>query len=191
MQPDVTGTAIERQLSLLRCFHAVAFRGLTRAAALARAPMAGNSYWDFACDLVWLARLARVGDLVRVPRELYRKRYHAANTYKEWHAWSFEQKTEAWLQHCLDMLAEALCVCSCPEDVDRVIAAARARLVDDSASPYRADLARLVPDERAHLLRRFDELGVTRVRHGPLGRKVGDRLRQAWRRVVGIDGMAR
>lgn len=190
VQPDVTGTPIERQLALLRCFHAVAFRGLTRAAALSRAPMAGNSYWDFACDIVWLARLARVGDLVRVPRELYRKRYHAANTYKEWHAWSFEQRTEAWLQHCLDMLAEALRVCSRREDVDRVVAAARARLVDDSASPYRADLARLAPEERAHLLRRFDELCVARVRYGPLGRKVGDRLREAWRRVVGLAGMA-
>lgn len=184
--PDVTGTPIERQLSLLRSFHAIPFRGLTRAAALSRVPaMAGNSYGDFACDLVWLARLARAGDLVRVPRELYRKRYHAANAYMEWHAWSFEQRTEAWLQHCLDMLAEALCVCSRREDVDRVVAAARARLLDDSASAYRADLVRLAPAERASLLRRFED-GVARFRHRSLARRTGDRLRQAWRRVVGL-----
>lgn len=184
VQPDVTGTPVERQLALLRCFHAVPFRGLTRAAVLSRAPMAGNGYWDFACDVVWLARLARVGDLVRVPRELYRKRYHAANTYMEWHAWSFEQRTEAWLQHCLGMLAEALCVCSRREDVDRVLAAARARLVDDSASPYRTDLARLTPAERARLLLRFDALCVARFGHGTPARRAAHRLRQAWQRTV-------
>lgn len=189
-QPDVTGTPIERQLALLRSFHAVAFRGLIPAAALSRAPMAGNSYWDFACDIVWLARLARVGDLVRVPRELYRKRYHAANTFAEWHAWSLEQRTEAWLRHCLDMLAEALRVCSRRKDVGRVVAAARARLLDDSASPYRADLARLAPDARAHLLRRFED-GVARVRHRPFAQRAGNRLGQMWRRLAGLPGTAR
>lgn len=189
-QPDVTGTPIERQLALLRSFHAVAFRGLVPAAALSRAPMAGNSYWDFACDIVWLARLARVGDLVRVPRELYRKRYHAANTFAEWHAWSLEQRTEAWLRHCLDMLAEALCVCSRRKDVGRVVAAARARLLDDSGSPYRADLARLTPDERAHLLRRFED-GAARIRQAPLGWQFSNRLGQMWRRLARLSSTAR
>jgi hypothetical protein len=166
VQPEVTGTAVERQLTLLaHHFNAVAFRGLTRATALARVPaMSGNGHGDFACDTVWMARLARAGDLVRVPRPLYRKRFHAAATHMQWYSWSAAQRLDAWLAHCLDMLGEALCVCVQADDVARAVAAARARVVNDGVAlgPYQAELAALAPDARERLLQRFDALCAAR-----------------------------
>ena len=196
VQSDVTGAPVERQLSLLnRHFNAVAFRGLTRVSALSRVPaMSGNSCGNFACDTVWMARLARTGDLVRVPRPMYRKRYHARNTHTQWMAWPVAQKTEAWLQHCLDMLAEALCVCAGSRDVRRVVAAARARVVNDGAAigPYQGELARLLPAERACLLQRFDDICATRFSHHvPLSVSTGQWARYVWRHARGRARAAR
>ena len=109
-QESVTGTPIERQsLLLARHFNAVAYRGLNRTSALKTVPpISGNKFGDFACDTVWMARLARAGDLVRVPRALYHKRYLPSSAHAEWENWHGWQKGAAWIQHCLDMLAEAL-----------------------------------------------------------------------------------
>lgn len=186
-QPDVDGSPVERQLLLLtRHFSAVAFRGLTRTSALARVPaISGNSYENFACDTVWMARLARAGDLIRVPRSLYRKRYHGANTHMQWNGWSADRKAEAWLQHCLDMLAEALCVCSSPGDVRRVVAAARARAINDriAVGPYHADLVQLSRADRRRLLRRFDDICAARFQH-ELPATGREWARDAWQRTI-------
>src|SRR5207247_2207458 len=80
-QPSVIGSPLARLATLLiDHFNAVAFRGLTRVSALrAVEPISGNPFDDFAADTVWMARLATVGDLICVPRSLYRKRYPAGN----------------------------------------------------------------------------------------------------------------
>jgi GT2 family glycosyltransferase len=129
-QESVIGTPMERQLLLLtRHFSAIAYRGLNRASALkAVPPISGNNHRDFACDTVWMARLARAGDLVRVPRVLYHKRFHPGSTHAEWPTWHRWQKGRAWVQHCLDMLAEALTVATSIEERRLLIDAARARL---------------------------------------------------------------
>ncbi len=189
-QEAVTGSPLERQLLLLRHhYSAVAFRGLTRATALARVPaMSGNNCDDFACDTVWMARLARVGDLVRLPRPIYRKRYHDANTHMQWNAWSAAQKVEAWLQHCLDMLAEAVCICSSPDDIRRVVAVARTRAIDGViTAPCQTDLARLARVDRSRLLRRFDDICAARFEHDPL-RPSARWPRHAWRRIMELLG---
>ena len=129
-QESVIGMPLERQLVLLnRHFNAVAYRGLNRTSALkAVPPISGNNHGDFACDTVWMARVARAGDLVRVPRVLYHKRYHPSSTHAEWATWHRWQNGSAWVGHCLDMLAEALMVATSVEERQLLIDAARGRL---------------------------------------------------------------
>jgi GT2 family glycosyltransferase len=106
----VTGSAVGRQLALLYDHHpAVAFRGLTRLDALrAAGGVPPNEVDSFACDTVWMAAVARSGELRRVPETLYRKRYHAANEHARWFGWPLEKRRRAWLAHCAAMLREAL-----------------------------------------------------------------------------------
>jgi hypothetical protein len=129
-QESVIGTPMERELLLLtRHFAAVAYRGLNRTSALKAVPtISGNSRGDFACDVVWMARLARAGDLVRVPQALYHKRYLPSSVHAEWATWHRWQKGSAWVGHCLDMLAEALMVATSSEERQLLIDAARGRL---------------------------------------------------------------
>lgn len=158
-QPSVSGSAIARQLSLLLDhFPAVAYRGLTRIAALRQVGVpTGNAFDDYAVDTVWMARLARVGELQRVPLPLYWKRYHAGNTHSAWSHWARERKIAAWADHCADMLAEALKVATHP--ALRVLFA-RAGLLRAvmSAGPRGAfaDIASFADDEeRKHVARTF------------------------------------
>lgn len=130
-QSTVTGGALQRQLTLLRDhFAAVAYRGLTRSAALRSLPLIpGNEIEDFAADTVWMARLARAGALVRVRRALYLKRYHADNLHTRWNGWDRRKQVLAWTRHCIDMFGEAAAVCDDAGALGLVRAAAEARLL--------------------------------------------------------------
>lgn len=173
-QATVAGSPFERQIGLLRDhFAAVAFRGLTRVSALRSIlPMVGNPCEDFAADTVWMARQALVGDLVRVPQALYRKRYHANNTHMQWFAWSYERKMTAWIRHCLDMLAAALKASNTPWERRMLHNAARTRLLQraTSTSPYHRDLVAMKPLARARMRWRFEAAAVLRADIGPAER---------------------
>lgn len=160
-QQSVIGSPLDRQTSLLlHHFPAVAFRGLTRVSALrAVGPLSGNPFTDFAADTLWMSQMALAGDLVRVPAPLYRKHFHDRNTHSEWKRWPVEQKLAAWRRHCLDMLTEASKAADSPAAQALVVEAARARLVGTAgvAGPYRRELGALTAEERAQLLRSFDE----------------------------------
>ena len=69
-QQSVIGRPLDRQLALLGGhFAGVAFRGLTRVAALrdTGGGIVPNDRDDFAVDVVWMAVMATWGDLIRVP----------------------------------------------------------------------------------------------------------------------------
>jgi hypothetical protein len=172
-QYSVTGTPMARQLALLtRHYDAVAYRGLIRAFALTRLPpISGNDCGDFACDTVWMARLARAGELVRVPQALYHKRYDPTTTHRTWTNWPLEQKVLAWIQHCLDMLAEALTVARNGEERRLLIEAARRRLVlsDIDLGPYHADIAAMTSRCRWQMQTIFEAGAADRPDIGPLG----------------------
>ena len=159
-QPSVIGTPSDRSLTLLRDhFNAVAYRGLTRASVLRAVPaMAGNPFDDFAADTVWMARLARAGDLVRMPRVLYRKRFHEGATHAIWSKWPESRKLQAWLRHCLDMLAEGLASTTDPHARHRLHAAARARLIQDGCTvcPYRRKILAMTPAARERMIGAFE-----------------------------------
>ena len=169
----MTGTPIERQSMLLtRHFNAVAYRGLNRTSALKTVPpISGNKFGDFACDTVWMARLARAGDLVRVPRAIYHKRYLPNSAHAEWENWHKWQKGAAWIQHCLDMLAEALPVATDKEERQLLIDAARARLwlVHTELGPYAKQIKALSGIRRWGMQVAFEAGAAIRSDIGPLG----------------------
>jgi GT2 family glycosyltransferase len=130
VQPSVCGPPLVRQVTLLAGhFPAVAFRGLVRRAALAT--VGGpreNEADDFAADTAWMARLARAGDLLRVPGVYYAKRLHPASTHAAWQRWDGARQRRAWLVHCREMLAEALACVTDPAGRWMLVALAVARL---------------------------------------------------------------
>ena len=131
-QETVCGPPVDRlELLLSKHFNAVAFRGLVPASVLARVrPMDGNLFDDFAADTVWMTRLARYGDLVRVPEPLYRKRFHRDNTHAAWKKWPRELRLRAWILHCRSMADEALNVASSMAEWDRLRSSACWRIRD-------------------------------------------------------------
>jgi hypothetical protein len=156
-QPSVTGSPLTRQLSLLLDhWAAVAFRGLTRLDAVRKVGVpTGSPFEDYAADTVWMAQLARAGELQRVPLSLYRKRYHSTNTHSAWRRWSREEKVVAWGQHCADMLAQALAI----DGIDatrRAILTRAAALRSFSAFGF-ADAAQYSEGERRQTMAAFFE----------------------------------
>jgi glycosyltransferase involved in cell wall biosynthesis len=157
-QNSVLGPPMQRQLSLLKGhYNAVAYRGLTRCSTLrAVPPIAGNDCDDFSCDTVWMARLARTGELIRVPRVLYHKRYYAGSVHASWPTWSPDRRLKAWLRHCLDMLAEALTVAATEHDREQLMDAARDRLLMGAIGPFAAQIKALSSRRRWQLQREFE-----------------------------------
>lgn len=111
-QPSVTGNAFTRQITLLRKHHsAVAFRGLTRLEASRHVgAIPTNEFENFSADTIWMAAVARWGDLKRVPIKMYKKRYHANNEHSKWSAWPLRKRSKAWMTHCADMLQQAMLI---------------------------------------------------------------------------------
>jgi len=171
-QESVIGAPMERQLLLLtRHYNAPAYRGLNRTSALkAVPPISGNNRGDFAADTVWMARLARAGDLVRVPRVLYHKRYLPSSAHAEWETWNRWQKGAAWIRHCLDMLAEALTVATSIEERRLLIDAARGRLwlTHTHLGPYDAGIRELSRISRWGMRVAFEVGAAIRSDIGPL-----------------------
>ena len=172
-QESVTGTPIERQSALLtRHFGAVAYRGLNRTSALKTVPpISGNKFGDFACDTVWMARLARAGDLIRVPQAIYHKRYLPSSAHAEWASWHKWRKSAAWFQHCLDMLAEALPVATDKEERQLLIDAARGRLlwpVHTELGPHAKQIKALSRIRRWGMRVAFEAGAAIRSDIGPL-----------------------
>ena len=54
-----------------------------------------------------MASVARAGELHRVQRALYRKRYHPDNVHTKWALWPIEKRMKAWQVHCRDLFLEA------------------------------------------------------------------------------------
>jgi len=128
VQPSVVGDPAARMLILLhRHLAAVAFRGLVRGEALC--PVRGNERGDYRADTVWMISAARSGNLVRVPGQLYRKRYHADNIHTGWGGRPPEEQEAGWIAHCRDMVVEALLVGAVPSESRLLWGAGLTRLI--------------------------------------------------------------
>ena len=155
--PSVTGaTPFTRQMTMLReHFNAYAFRGLTRAEAVRTAgPVPTNDRHNFGVDIAWLAGVALAGELHHVPVELYRKRYHGANTESGWWNWDRSDRLAAWPRHCTDMLNQALRVQTTVPEARLLWLAAVERLTSHVAASF-LPVADLTDAEREGLLAKF------------------------------------
>ena len=142
-QCSVIGTPVERLRRVLTShFNAIAWRGVTRTSALAAIGlMRTNSVENFAEDTVWMAKLARAGELHRVEQILYTKRYHGRMTHTRWSQWSLHKRLRAWLVHCFEMWGEALPVAATfPERV--TLSAAALKRVLKFGTRFWGDAAR-------------------------------------------------
>jgi len=157
VQSSVTGSAASRQLALLYEHHAaVAFRGLTRAEALANG-IPSNVVDNFACDTAWMAAMARWGELRRVPVTLYRKRYHDDNEHMKWDRWPVEKRTKAWIDHCAAMLEQAMLVDATAHERRLLWLAAVGRLTSPRTAARYLPLADFDASQRAVMLAGFFE----------------------------------
>lgn len=153
-QPSVVGSPVDRQLALLGGhFAGVAFRGLTRVAALrdTGGGIVPNDRDDFAVDVVWMAVMATWGDLVRVPATLYRKRYHERNSHGDWLSWDRPARLEAWVAHCHDMLEVAMRVPASHQERWDLWQATVMRLTASTATAY-LPWADLTTEERTRMV---------------------------------------
>ena len=155
VQQSVTGSAVARQLSLLYDHHAaVAFRGLTRAEALASG-IPANEIGDFASETAWMAAAARWGELRRVPATLYRKRYHDDNEHTKWDRWPVEKRTKAWVVHCAAMLEQAMLVDATADERRLLWLAAVGRLTSPRTAARHLPVAELDAVQRAVMRHSF------------------------------------
>jgi len=109
-QSSLAGPPFERLYEMImRHFDGTPFRGLVRRDALDRAGrLPDNAFDGFAADVNWVARLAREGEIHRVPEALYAKRFHARSTAHAWSVWTEADKLAAWADHCAHLLGVAL-----------------------------------------------------------------------------------
>jgi hypothetical protein len=156
-QPSVTGSPLARQLALLDDHLAgAAWRGLTRAEALrATGGIPDNRVDGLAADTVWMAAVARWGELRRVPRVLYRKRYHDANEHETWARWPFDKRMRGWAAHCAAMLDQAMLVPATSADRRALCTAALGRLVSRRLASHFVPVHRFTPRARRSLVELF------------------------------------
>lgn len=106
IQPSLKGSQQDRMLGYLtHNFECVGFRSLIQKKALDLAGfLENNPFQDFAADTLWLGKMAKQGELHRLPYFLCRKRYHPNNTHLKWFKESKAHQRAAWNQHCDDLL---------------------------------------------------------------------------------------
>ena len=142
IQPDIRGTAVERMTDfLLDHFNAVAFRGLVRRRGPEDRPYLPSGLpADFAADAVWMVDLAARGELRRVPRALYAKRYHNQSVHAGWGTWSREKLISLWARHTAACVRRALEHTEALRDGEILLAAAfvRAAGIGKAAENYAA-----------------------------------------------------
>lgn len=107
VQHSVKGSRFRRMETYLkRNFEAVGFRGVIAKWALDSAgPMQNGLFDDFAVDTLWLGKIAKEGELHRVPYVLCKKRYHPQNTHTKWFKETKAHQRGAWKHHCEELLA--------------------------------------------------------------------------------------
>ena len=126
LQPDIRGSTVDRITEfLLDHFNAVAFRGLVRRHDAEDRPyLPTGLQGDFAADTVWMFDLALRGELRRVPRPLYAKRYYAGSVHAGWGAWPREELVRLWAVHTAVCVRKALDRTEDIHDAERVLSAA-------------------------------------------------------------------
>jgi glycosyltransferase involved in cell wall biosynthesis len=109
--PSIMGDEFSRTFKQLEAFSHVPFRGLIRSQALrtAKDGIRLTEHESFGEDFVWVLKLARVGDLINVPRPLYFKRRHGKSTSRAWFEdWPDDKRRSALIALCVGLLEAVL-----------------------------------------------------------------------------------
>jgi glycosyltransferase involved in cell wall biosynthesis len=109
MLPSVEGPPLQRVLEQIEQGHFAPFRGLIRQSAIAGAgPLRITDFDSRLEDLVWVAKIAREGELHRNTETLYFKRVHSANAHSTGAVLPKEFTRSVWIEYGLGMLDAAL-----------------------------------------------------------------------------------
>ena len=168
-QPPVLGPPAVRAIVLLLAhFPAVAFRGLARRSALEVAgDLRTNTFDSFGADTTWMASIARAGELHRVAKPLYFKRFHADSVHSRWVQWPLERRMAAWRVHCRDMLLETVGAGATLVERRLIFEAALARVVLAEVARGYIPVEDFTDADRAAMLEAF--LADIRPRAGEIG----------------------
>jgi len=143
----ISGLAVDRVRDYAERLLHSALRGVIRRDAIARAGYVGADCNGVGQDHVWLARLAREGDFVRVPEALYDKRIHSGNLHLSWLPGTrrHEQRRPPWVHLGAGMIEILAPMSDRPDDRWRLTAFMLDRLIRPAPKrwlnyePYDAD----------------------------------------------------
>jgi GT2 family glycosyltransferase len=114
--PTVTGSALNRAISVFETLNGIPLRGLIRRDAIGRAgPIRQTEYQDAFEEYVWMAKLAREGNLQHVGGPTYFKRAHDDSLHAKFHDKDRLWRRAVWLEFGLGMLETILPLVSEPE----------------------------------------------------------------------------
>jgi len=182
-QESIRGSLVGRlRLFLTEHYNAVAFRGLIGLETLSRAGLLQHNPWaDFSEDTVWLMKLVRHGELIRVPEPLYRKRYHPHSEHAAWLDRDRAERIQVWSHHCLELAAQALDPDLPAHQQSMLLQAALERLLGLGAklAPF-SEIGQLSESER--------QLLVTAFCQGLAEQLGADRLEALWSSVRELGG---
>jgi glycosyltransferase involved in cell wall biosynthesis len=103
--PSVTGFTINRSLSIFETLNGVPLRGLIRKGAIDRVGPIRLTDFDSAFEeFIWVAKLAREGNLQYVEGPVYFKRAYDESTHAKWHRKDRLWRRAVWLEFGLGML---------------------------------------------------------------------------------------
>jgi GT2 family glycosyltransferase len=163
-QPTIRGLALSRLLEQVERLDWAAFRGLIRGEVLARVgPLRITSLGSSMEDLVWIAKLAREGELHRVPETLYFKRAHHQSAHAEWHAWPEAKRRAVWLELGLGFVEAALPLLTREDDHPRLLEHVLSRLLVPRADRW-LFYAPADDTEREGFAREFVQIAMERFK---------------------------
>lgn len=110
VQPSLKGPPIERMENyLLRHLNAVGFRGLIVKKTLQLSGLIPEDLPNhFTADTIWIGKIAKHGEIHRIPAPLCIKRYHHNNTHMKWSEKTKDEQRNAWRISCEALLNEFL-----------------------------------------------------------------------------------
>ncbi|MEM7582652.1 MAG: glycosyltransferase family 2 protein [Acidobacteriota bacterium] len=176
--PSLRGGPLGRLATyLVEHFDALAFRGLIRTdAARASGGLQPNSSHDFAAEAIWMFKLAWQGELIRIEGADWRKRMQPGTVSDGWLHWPAERRREAWISHCVEMMAFLATLELPPGWISLLAHAGLLRLLRATSSlgPY-AEVSALDHSQRVEMVRAYRQLLEAQLSDG----KARHRLLQA------------
>jgi len=153
---SIIGKRFERILEFLtNHFNALPFRGLVNREVISDLLLIPeNDSHSLGSASVWALQMALKGELIRVPEILYHKRLHDDNVTSL--PWMIEDKTKAWMEHCIDCLKIIFKQEFNQEEFVRLIEASKSRLLKVVYLDCRKSVVNSNKKERASFVETFE-----------------------------------